>query len=719
MNKKKNLNLIMGTLAITGVSASSVTTSLANTRELFTKNTSEASSTSSSKYTINWTKKVGAEKEDKFYKVIPTSDKGYIAVGQVSLTATTGFTTGDALIVKYNNKGEEVWRDVVEGDETDRYYTAVEREDGTIVALGTSYSTDLGFTNTNRLGNAISVIYDSNGNRHSIANYTDGNKSLAYKDAVSLSNGKLLAVCAEVTPNIGGDAIEKDTMITDALHTINITQNRKTTVEKFNLNKLNARLNAGMVIGDIITTSDNHVLVSGYEATGNPGDDVIHFVMKMTEDGNTEWLTEEEYSGVTITNSLFESKDGAIYVAGETPSFADVPTQEGILIKLNGEDGVAMWSTIFKGEKFDSFNAVSVDSNGDILVIGQSNSPSTELNIAGDKTEIIMAKYNKEHGALLDIASLGPDTQGITVHSAFQDENGNLIIAGKQGFNTGDVPCDLINPCTQFDAVLLSVKENLKGSPGTPTTPNTPDNCTATTVTLKESEVIVELGNRINVLDYIIFGNGITANDITITPSNGLMKDNNGYYATKAGSYEITIKYDNGCGDVKTLKFTVIFKDPTCSINPPVIKAEDEFTYYIGDNFNALSLITFTGMDTAKIKNSNTEVVNGKTTTTIEYESGDKIVIVSDVDFEKVGSYTIKYTLTNACGESQKEIKVHVKEKASNENNTTGGANNTNKPQTGDNVLVYAGLATASVAGLVLLNSKKENKKELEDDNLE
>ena len=720
MNKKKNINIILGALAVTSVSASSVTTSLANNNELFVK-TNEASK-SSDKYTINWTEKLGAEKEDKFYKVIPTSDKGFLAIGESALTETTGFSTGDAIIVKYDSKGDEVWRDILQGDESDRYYSVVELKDGGFVAFGTSYSTDLEFENPNRVGNAIAVLYDATGARLGLYSYNYGGKALVYKDAVVLSDGSILAVCGEIKANIGGDAIEKDSIITYSIHSININRNKTLSHKKFNSPKLNQRVvGTEMIIGDMITTSDKHVLVSGYEyVTGTDASEFTHFLMKMDEAGEEVWVTEETCASPLITNSIFESKNGSIYVAGETNSFADVPTSDAILMKFDSETGEGNWSTLINGANYDSFNAVSVDDNGDIVVIGHSNSPIANTNIAGDKTEIIIAKYNEQHASMLDIVSLGADTQGIVVNSAFQDENGNLIIAGKQGFVTGNDACDLINPCTQFDAVLLSVEERLTA---TPNNPDIPETCTATTVTLTKNEVTLNIGDRLNIKEYLSFGTGITIDDVEISTNPEMSKDDKGYYANKAGNYEISVKYDNGCGNEKTLVLKVVVKDPSCPVNPPSIAAKDEYTYYIGDDFDVMKLITFTGLDTAKIKTSNIETIDGKTVTTVEYESGDKIVVTSNVNFQKEGSYSVGYTLTNACGEAQKEVKVHVKAKNvvnnGTSNETNNGGSNTSKPQTGDNALVYVGAAGVSIVGLIALNSNKLKKDSDKNDGLE
>lgn len=698
MNKNKKLDLILGTLAIAGVSVSSATTSLANNNELFIK-TNEASK-SSDKYTVNWTKKLGAEREDKFYKVIPTSDKGYVAIGESALTETTGFSSGDAIIVKFNSKGEEVWRDVLEGDESDRYYSVVELLDGGFMAFGTSYSTNLDFENSNRKGNAIAVLYEADGTRLAVSNHNEGSKALTYKDAVVMTNGSVVAVCGEIKSNIGGDAIEKDSIITDSIHKFSINQSVKSlNYKKVDSTKLKQKnLNTELIIGDMIATSDNHILVSGYEYATDSNDTSVHFVMKVNESFDEEWITEEDVYGSTIiTNSIFESKNGAVYVAGEITSTDDNDDSNALLIKLNAETGDNIWSTTIGEDKYDSFNSVSVDANGDVLVVGLSNSPLENTTITGDKTEIIIAKFNDKNSNILDIANLGADTKGIVVNSAFQDESGNLIIAGKQGFATGDEACDLINPCTQFDAVLLSVKENLEGTEE--------DVCdTSIPVSLIKNEATFDIGERFDIFEYIKITSGYDKSNITITTD--LSKDGDKYYAENAGTYYIDVKFKDDCQNNHSLSFKAIIKDPSCPINPPEITAKDEYTYYIGDDFDAMKLITFKGLDTSKIKNSNAETVDGITTTTVEYESGDKIVVVSNLDLKKEGSYYVKYTLKNQCGEAKKEIKVNAKNKT--EGNSPEG--NTDKPQTGDNTLVYAGLGIASITGLVLLNTKKGNK---------
>lgn len=110
-----------------------------------------------------------------------------------------------------------------------------------------------------------------------------------------------------------------------------------------------------------------------------------------------------------------------------------------------------------------------------------------------------------------------------------------------------------------------------------------------------------------------------------------------------------------------------------------------------------------------------------KDVTATDAEKNDittKIEVVSNtVDVNKEGEYLVKYKVEDKCGNiSEKEIKVTVVEKkvesATDEipdKKPTADKNNTEKPQTGDGTIIYAGLSLAS--SLSLLNLKRKDKK--------
>lgn len=126
-------------------------------------------------------------------------------------------------------------------------------------------------------------------------------------------------------------------------------------------------------------------------------------------------------------------------------------------------------------------------------------------------------------------------------------------------------------------------------------------------------------------------------------------------------------------------------KNNPCEINEkPVIKADD-VTVYEGEEFKPFLNVTATDKE------------NGDLTEAIK-------ITFNNVDINKVGEYKVIYTVTDECGVSiEKERKVTVKAKV------VETPTNTEKPQTGDLGLVYAGLATLSTVGLIGINKKKED----------
>lgn len=683
MNKFKNSNVILGVLAVSTISNGVI--SNASTENKLFKNNIAISKNSNEKFNINWTSSIGSDKEDKFYNVIQSKDGGFIAVGQSTLTETSGFTTGDGIIVKFNSNGQEVWKDVLEGDETDKYYSVVELSNGSIIALGVSYSTDLGFSNSSRTGRAVIAKYSSEGNREWVKNVDDGSKSVTFKDAVVLSDDSLLVSYGEVDTNIGSGVIEKNEMTVSSI--LKISKDGNVTWKKNYTDATNS-----LIISDMKKSSDGKIILTGYSYKENNKNECKLIVAKLDEELNEVWSTIGDYCDSVKGNSITEDSNGEIYVAGEV-SDVELTGTDAYLLSFDGSTGEFRWDTFISGNKDESFVSVSTNSKGEIIAVGHTNSPGfTEVENA---TEIIMAKYGTD-GNIGDYDTLGVEAQGIVVNSVFLDKNDNITIAGKIGKNVGDTPCDLINPCLQYDAVLLSVDESL----------NPPTNCAINNPTLVGKDISISVGQKINPLEYVsIKEEDLKHLEKEITFNTDLEVSDTQYIANKPGEYFIDYKYANECGNVATLKIKVTATNSTCSINPPTITGDDTYTYIIGDDFKALNLIKVDNIDTKKIKDSKVETIDGKSVETIIYESGHKIISTSNVDFKKAGTYNINFKVSNECGEATKDVKVIVQEKKDSSINGT----TTEKPQTGDNIIAYAGLGIVAVAGLVAVN--KKNKK--------
>ena len=113
-----------------------------------------------------WIKSWGGSGIDAFNSIIRTSDGGFVVVG-CSSSANVGFTNQgnrDAIIIKYNQDGDQQWIKSWGGNNLDVFRSITKLSDGGFVAVGFSHSTNVGFVNQG-LSDAIVVKYDSEGNQ--------------------------------------------------------------------------------------------------------------------------------------------------------------------------------------------------------------------------------------------------------------------------------------------------------------------------------------------------------------------------------------------------------------------------------------------------------------------------------------------------------------------------------------------------------------------------
>jgi len=125
---------------------------------------------------VVWKKRFGGSDWDYFYSVTAVSD-GVVAVGYSGISTSggngdwegvTGKGNDDAIIVKYDNAGNVIWKKNFGGSDRDLYYSVIAVSDG-IVAVGYSSSASFGngdWEGVTGKGNddAIIVKYDNVGN---------------------------------------------------------------------------------------------------------------------------------------------------------------------------------------------------------------------------------------------------------------------------------------------------------------------------------------------------------------------------------------------------------------------------------------------------------------------------------------------------------------------------------------------------------------------------
>ncbi|MBF9253004.1 T9SS type A sorting domain-containing protein [Pontibacter sp. 172403-2] len=154
----------------------------------------------------------------------------------------------------------------------------------------------------------------------------------------------------------------------------------------------------------VIKTKDGGYLLGGYAAYGSRGDKgeipsaydrdyagrggYDFWIIKTDKHGNRLW--NRTYGGTAddYLNRIIPTKDGGYLLAGSSKSGlggdkteASQGDQDYWIIKISS-DGTKQWDKTYGGSRFDDLRKVNQLSNGNYLLVGQSNSP-----LSGDKSQ--------------------------------------------------------------------------------------------------------------------------------------------------------------------------------------------------------------------------------------------------------------------------------------------------------------------------------------------
>lgn len=152
-----------------------------------------------SNFNLLWEKTYDNKYDSTFYNVLKVDD-GYIAVGSlVSKYEQIEVNTRDALIVKYDSNGKELWHQTYHVLSDTEFYKAIDDGDGNIVVIGQSIYENMEM-GSHITGGGIIVRYDKDGNLLAHNNY-GGNKSGSFNDIIKVDDGYI--VCGKDATNYG------------------------------------------------------------------------------------------------------------------------------------------------------------------------------------------------------------------------------------------------------------------------------------------------------------------------------------------------------------------------------------------------------------------------------------------------------------------------------------------------------------------------------------
>lgn len=272
--------------------------------------------------TILWEKSFGYAGHDHAYSVIETSDGGFFMTGFLDITASEGEGSsvrnnrhgiGEFWCHKLDANGNLEWRNYFGGTNNDRAYDVVQANDGGFVVAGFSESNDFDISDSKGSYDYWVVKLNTVGE-------LIWDKSLGGSE---IDQARSIIKTDDNAYIIAGNSFSTDGDITSNYGSSDFLLIKLSDDGKVLWNK-----NYGGSQFDFATSinkSSEGYIVTGYsqsidnDVNGNFGDNDF-WVLKISDQGNLNWQRNFGGSKLDLAYDAFETIDGNIIVVGETES---------------------------------------------------------------------------------------------------------------------------------------------------------------------------------------------------------------------------------------------------------------------------------------------------------------------------------------------------------------------------------------------------------------
>jgi hypothetical protein len=385
---------------------------------------------------LEWIENFGGTKNDYFNKVIKTSDNGLLTVGYSNSTDIEDFGnlgSNDAILVKYDSYGNKSWAISFGGSSYDYFYSVVEASDGGYVAVGESQSLDIEGVSNNGSSDAIIVKFNSSGKQVWVNNF-GGLKSDWFSSVIEVTDGGFVVAGATNSTSISGiesksnyysiiikynsegkqvwatsfggsgyeeffSVVELDDQnlivagYTDSTDISSLSNTTKDAilVKYSSTGKQVWAKNFGGSEWDyftsVIVASDGNLVVCGYgdspdiDGITNMGQ-LDGLIGKYDTNGNQIWLKGFGNSGYEYFRDIIEASDGGFIIAGSSTStvlegVANKGKADAIIVKFDSE-GNYLWMNTCSGTDYEYFYSVAQLSDKGIVAVGYTKSTDIE-----------------------------------------------------------------------------------------------------------------------------------------------------------------------------------------------------------------------------------------------------------------------------------------------------------------------------------------------------
>jgi hypothetical protein len=347
---------------------------------------------------IIWSKTYGGSGEDVGQKVIQTSDGGFAIVGYSKsddIDASNNEGQHDNWILKLDNSGNILWEKSFGYAGHDHSYSVIETNDGGFFMTGfldITASEGEGSTvrnNRHGIGEFWCHKLDANGNIE-WRNYFGGTNNDRSFDVVQANDGGFV---------VTGFSESNDFDVSNSHGSYDYWVIKINSVGEMVWEKSlgGTEIDQGR---SIIKTNDNAYIIAG-NSFSTDGDISMNFgssdflLVKLSDDGNIIWSKNYGGSQFDFATSINSSSDGYLVTGYSQSIDNDVKGNFGEndfwILKIS-EEGNLKWQRNFGGSRLDLAYDAFETIDGDIIVVGETESNDIEIDLNKGLKDILVIK---------------------------------------------------------------------------------------------------------------------------------------------------------------------------------------------------------------------------------------------------------------------------------------------------------------------------------------
>jgi len=389
-----------------------------------------------------WVRKFGSNDTEYADGISVDSNGNIYVVGYTrgDLNGNINEGNGDAYIVKYGSDGTPLWTSQFGTSEMDRSLDSTAASDGSLYAVG--------FTGGDLEGNGNlggSDAFVAKYNLEGVSQWTRqfGTDSTDSARSVAVDPDGNVYAAGSTQGNFDGNVNAGDY---DAFVT-------KYNSDGAGLWSLQFGTSYREEVMDMAVDSSGSIYVVGFtggdlEGNGNSGDDDA-FVVKYDQDGIMQWTRQFGSTAKDWAHALTIDSNGNIYVAGDTGGDlggnGNAGVNDAFLLKYDS-DGTIQWTRQFGTTDADPANGVAVDANDNIYVVGYTNGDLDGYAAVGASDPFIVI-YTSE-GTLKKVFQFGTLERDRAIAVA-SDADNNIYVTGYTAEYLG------VNSVGDYDAFLV------------------------------------------------------------------------------------------------------------------------------------------------------------------------------------------------------------------------------------------------------------------------